>query len=58
MTLAHVLGFTGFHVEYLLFGATIGLLGAWMWRTGADVRAGVVMVLIGAGMGVAAFLVS
>jgi hypothetical protein len=58
VTVAHFLGVKGFHIEYLLFGATIGLLGAWMWRTGGDVRAGMVMVGIGVVMAAAAFVVA
>lgn len=51
MILAHAFG-SGLHVEYLLVGAAVALVGVWMLRTGADARGGRVMIGIGVLLGI------
>lgn len=43
MTSAHALG-AGFHLEFMLVGIAVAIVGVWMLRTGADPRGGRVMI--------------
>lgn len=54
---AHLFRIGGLHVEYLLLGIAIAIVGLWMLRTGVDALGGRLMTGIGVLLAFAAFIV-
>jgi hypothetical protein len=54
--LTHAFGIGGVHVEHLLVGVAVGILGLWMLRTGTDARGGRVLIGIGVLLAIASLV--